>query len=103
MFKTIMTAFILIISYIALSGCALIPVYRPDIQQGNVYTPEMIAQIRPGMTETQVRYIMGTPVLVNTFNTYRWDYVYTFQHGKCFKENRRYTITFDNGQVANIR
>lgn len=56
-------------------------VHKIDIQQGNVVTQEMINQLRPGMTKRQVRYIMGTPLLVDTFQQDRWDYIYSYQPG----------------------
>ena len=55
--------------------------YKIDIQQGNVITQEMVDQLRPGMTRAQVQYVMGTPLLEDTFNKDRWDYVYSMQPG----------------------
>ena len=64
------------------AGCAMpqlkLPrLYRVTVQQGNVITQNMIDQLKPGMTRRQVAYIMGEPVLRNTFNEDRWDYIYT--------------------------
>lgn len=87
----------------SLAGCSLIPVYKPDIQQGNVFSPEMVARLRPGMTETQVHFIMGTPVLVNTFNPHRWDYVYTFKTRSKPQVLKHVTVTFFNGRVTGVR
>ena len=42
--------------------------YRITVQQGNVITQEMVDQLKPGMTRSQVAYIMGEPILRNTFN-----------------------------------
>jgi outer membrane protein assembly factor BamE len=57
---------------LALSAC----VYRPDIKQGNFIKPDMIQQIKPGMTEAQVRFILGPPMIKDPFHPDRWDYVY---------------------------
>ncbi|RMG27455.1 MAG: outer membrane protein assembly factor BamE, partial [Gammaproteobacteria bacterium] len=57
-------------------------VYRIDIQQGNVVTQEQIDQLRPGMTREQVRYLLGTPLVQDTFHPERWDYVYYFKPGR---------------------
>ncbi|HCZ17273.1 MAG TPA: outer membrane protein assembly factor BamE, partial [Candidatus Accumulibacter sp.] len=46
------------------------------VQQGNVLTQEMVAQLRPGLSKDQVRFILGTPVLVDMFHLNRWDYFY---------------------------
>ena len=52
-------------------------VYRIDIQQGNIVTQEMIDQLKPGMSKRQVRFIMGTPLILDTFEQGRWDYVHS--------------------------
>jgi outer membrane protein assembly factor BamE len=56
-------------------------VYRQDIQQGNVITQNMVNQLHPGLSKRQVRFIMGTPILIDMFHQSRWDYVYTITHG----------------------
>ncbi|HXF65751.1 MAG TPA: outer membrane protein assembly factor BamE, partial [Burkholderiales bacterium] len=53
--------------------------YKMDIQQGNVVTQEMISKLRPGMTRSQVRFALGTPLVVDPFRTNRWDYVYLYE------------------------
>lgn len=67
-----------------LAGCSFHwpRVAHVPVQQGNVITQEMIAKLKPGLTRRQVAYIMGEPVLRDTFNTDRWDYVHSFQIGK---------------------
>ena len=49
--------------------------YRVVIQQGNVVTQDMIDQLKPGMTREQVSYVMGQPIMRNTFKNSRWDFV----------------------------
>jgi outer membrane protein assembly factor BamE len=82
-----------------LSGCNKdkIPgVYRIDIQQGNDVTQEMINKLKPGMAKNQVAFIMGTPLLIDTFHPNRWDYVYSFHPGNGQREQRRITLFFDD-------
>ena len=50
--------------------------YRIDIQQGNFVSQEMVAQLKPGMSKDQVRFVLGTPLLADIFHGDRWDYVY---------------------------
>jgi outer membrane protein assembly factor BamE len=60
---------------LTLSGCGNFGfpgVYRIDVEQGNIVTPEMIEQLKPGMTRRQVRFVMGTPLIEDTFNDNRW-------------------------------
>lgn len=56
-------------------------VHKIDIQQGNVVDQEMIDQLRPQMSKAQVLYVMGTPLVKDTFNQERWDYLYSYQPG----------------------
>lgn len=82
---------------LALNGCSsIIPgVYKIDIQQGNVVTQDMIDQLRPGMTRSQVRFIMGNPLVTDTFHADRWDYLYSIQPGGGQRQQERVTLTFD--------
>lgn len=85
-----------------LSGCSFPPrIYRMDIQQGNMLTPEMTGRIRKGMSKDQVQDILGTPALTHSLNTNRWDYYYFFKSGtKKHKEERHFTVFFRNGCVT---
>lgn len=69
-------------------------IHRIDIQQGNIVTQNMMAQLVRGMDRKKVRYIMGTPIIQDTFNGDRWDYVYTFQEGGGEVERRRISLVF---------
>lgn len=84
----------------AFSGCSWVPrpisEYKIDIQQGNVLTQDMVAQLRPGLTKDQVRFILGTPVLMDMFHANRWDYVYRLQKGSTGEvEMRKFSTFFD--------
>lgn len=83
-----------------LSACSSVPrivnEYKIDVQQGNVLTQEMVAQLRPGLSKDQVRFILGTPMLVDMFHADRWDYVYRLQKGKTGAvETRKFSTFFD--------
>ena len=86
-----------------ISSCSWLPVYKPTIQQGNVFTPDMAQQLRLGMNQEQVRYIMGTPVLTATFNPDRWDYVYELQRGDKKLSEKHLALYFKNGQLVRIQ
>jgi len=62
----------------ALGGC----VYRMDVQQGNYLEGKTVDQLQVGMTRTQVRYLLGTPLVPDCFDKDRWDYVYYFKDDK---------------------
>ncbi len=83
---------------ILLSGCSLgsLPgIYKLDIVQGNVITQEKVNQLRPGMSQTGVRALLGTPQLVDSFHPERWDYIQRIQPGGKAAEQKRLTLIFD--------
>ena len=75
-------------------------VHKITIQQGNVITQEMVDQLKPGMTRTQVAFIMGEPVARNTFNENRWDYIYTVVVPGVFQDEKRLSLYFENEILA---
>ncbi|MEC5400290.1 outer membrane protein assembly factor BamE [Uliginosibacterium sp. H1] len=76
--------------------------YKIDVRQGNYVTQEMLAQLKPGMTAEQVRFIMGSPLLIDSFRTDRWDYVYRFTPGKGPIEQRRVALFFADGKLSRV-
>lgn len=82
-----------------LSGCG---VHRVAIQQGNIITQAMIDQLEPGITREQVAYIMGEPVLRNTFDDDRWDYVYTIEVPNAFSSRQLVSLFFENDLLVYI-
>lgn len=84
---------------LSLAGC----VYKVDILQGNHLDPEAIDQIEVGMTRSQVRFILGTPMVKDPFHADRWDYVYYFKKGGSDKPVRdRLIVYFDGDKVASL-
>jgi outer membrane protein assembly factor BamE len=87
---------------LTLSACSKdkIPgVYRIDIQQGNQVTQEILSKLEPGMTKSQVSFVMGTPMLIDVFHPNRWDYIYSFHPGNGSREQRRITLYFDEAET----
>ena len=76
--------------------------HKIDIQQGNVIDQEMLNKLQPGMDKKQVKFIMGTPVLVDPFHNERWEYIYSFQEGGKVREQRHITLHFEGGKLAHI-
>ena len=75
-------------------------VYRLNIPQGNIITQEMVDQLRPGLTKRQVNFILGTPLVKDTFDQDRWDYLYSFQPGGGERVQERLTVFFENDQLT---
>ncbi|MDR3352451.1 MAG: outer membrane protein assembly factor BamE [Zoogloeaceae bacterium] len=93
---------------VALGACSYAPrvitEYRIDVQQGNVLTQEMVAQLRPGLSREQVRFILGAPVLTDLFHGERWEYVFRLQEGKNnATTRRRLSVFFDaEGHLTHV-
>lgn len=84
----------LLIAATWLAGC----VYRIPIQQGNFLEPKEIDQVDVGMTRSQVRYLLGTPMVADPFDNSRWDYVYHLKRGRIREPQRRHFIVFFEGE-----
>ncbi len=89
---------------LTLAGCSVPGVYKVDVQQGNVITQDMVDQLRPGMTTQQVRFIMGTPLISDTFNPRRWDYLYSMEPGRQERRQERLSLVFDEeGRLSGLQ
>ncbi len=77
-------------------------VYQMDIQQGNIIEDEKVQALQIGMSENDVRFLLGTPLLVDVFHKNRWDYVYYNKPGKGEPEQRHITLFFEDGRLARI-
>lgn len=76
--------------------------YKLDIQQGNAFGPEAVSKVKIGMTPSQVRFILGTPLVVDPFHPNRWDYVYQLEKGGKTLDARRLTLVFENDRLKSI-
>jgi outer membrane protein assembly factor BamE len=84
---------------LAASGC----VYRINIQQGNFLNQSAVGAVKEGMTRSQVRYLLGTPMVADSFDKERWDYIYYLKKGRSSKvDSRRVTVYFDGDKVARL-
>ena len=75
-------------------------VYRINVEQGNVVNEEMVEKLRPGLNKRQVRYIMGTPLIEDSFHDDRWDYRYLLRNGNETLAETRLTLWFDGDELA---
>ncbi len=76
--------------------------YRPDIQQGNFVSQEMVAQLKPGLTQDQVVFLLGTPLLTDVFHSDRWDYAFRMQKGNGEITTSRVTVFFKDKLVSSF-
>ena len=96
--RTLAIALFLLVAAIA-AGC----VYRINIQQGNFLDPKAVEQLTVGMTRSQVRYLLGTPMVPNAFDTDRWDYFFYYKTGRTRKaEQAQIVVYFEDDKVSRI-
>lgn len=84
-----------------LAGCMLAP-HRIDIQQGNYVDQAMVAKLKPDMTRSQVRFILGTPLVADVFHPNRWDYVYLTGKAGEVRTQHKITVVFDGDRLKYI-
>jgi len=87
---------------LALTLSACLKTHRIDIQQGNVITESEVTQLEPGMTKREVRYVLGTPLVVDPFHQNRWEYYYSLDRRGEEKIKRLITVVFENDKLKNI-
>jgi len=108
--KTYLRNFFLIFLLLNLISCSSIDrgtsylpkIYKIDIQQGNEITSEMLMTLKPGMTKSQVRFILGTPLIQDTFHSERWDYLYIMRVDEILIEQRHVILNFVDEKLKNI-
>ncbi|KJS09964.1 MAG: membrane protein [Gammaproteobacteria bacterium BRH_c0] len=99
-------ALALLFSLTLVSGCSYFQfpgIHRVEVQQGNIITQDMVNQLRPGMTKSQVRFIMGTPLVADSFHQNRWDYYYSVKKSNDELKREQVTVYFSEGKLTNIR
>ena len=91
-----------------LTGCSYVPMlpglsaHKIDIQQGNYVTQEMMEKLKPGMTRSQVRFALGTPLVADPFHADRWDYVYVNAKRGRVTDKRLIFVVFKDDKLVRI-
>lgn len=95
---------ICLICLISLGGCTnwdnFSLVHSPDIEQGNIVTPEMVALLEPGMSKRQVRFALGSPMLIDVFHEQRWDYPLSIKRRNEPLEIKKFSVFFDGDNLS---
>ena len=94
-----------ILSLTTVAGCSNIGfpgVYRINVDQGNIVDQDMVDQLKPEMTRRQVRFVLGTPIIEDTFNNDRWDYVRVLRRGDDVLFRTQLTVIFENDVLADV-
>lgn len=93
-----------------ISACNALKVYTIDLPQGNPITQSDAQKLKLGMTPAQVRYLLGSPMITDTFNANRWDYVYRLRAGTYAKaaniqniHTPQLSLLFSEGKLSQIK
>jgi outer membrane protein assembly factor BamE len=87
-----------LLASLALAGC----VYKIDVQQGNYVTQDVAAKLKKGMTKTEVKGLLGTPLLIDAFHANRWDYFFSHSKGGRGAERSRLTLLFEDDKLVSV-
>ncbi len=117
-FRTVSRTITLSLSLAALSGCSWVSekydslrdielpglpgVYKVDVHQGNILEQEQIDQLKPGMSTRQVRFLLGSPLIVDVFHQNRWDYFHRVKLGSGETTQQRMSLFFEEDQLVRI-
>ena len=117
MFKTLINLLmryfnlIFFLTFIFLTACTVknpidffeAKIYKLDVQQGNVINAEMLMSLKPGMTRTQVKYILGSPLIQDAFHRNRWDYIYQMVKNDKLIEQRHVMVLFEDDELVDVK
>lgn len=94
-------AIVLQLVTLLLASCILSPQKVPA-PQGNIVEAKNVAQLKPGMNKSQVRFLLGTPMIQDPFHPNRWDYFSNADLNEKASPTKRVTLYFDGENLAKI-
>ena len=102
---------IFFLTFIFLTACSVkspidyfeAKIYKLDVQQGNIITAEMLMGLKPGMTRAQVKYVLGTPLIQDSFHENRWDYIYKMIKDDRLIEERHVVVRFEDDELVDVK
>lgn len=80
-------------------------IYRIDVPQGNFLDERDVKKLRIEMTKEQVIYVLGNPVVQDSFDDNRWYYVYDMKRGMRKRGEdfqKQMIITFEDEKIVSI-
>ncbi len=91
---------LLLVLFALLSGC--VSLYKPEVQQGNVISAEMLETLKIGMSKRQVVFLLGTPLIADPFHQERWDYFYSLSKNGRKPTQRHLVVHFKGDEVVAV-
>ena len=59
--------------------------------------------LKPGMTRAQVKYVLGTPLIQDSFHENRWDYIYKMIKDDRLIEERHVVVRFADDELVDVK
>ena len=91
---------LLLITSIVIASCSIPKTYEVVISQGNLVDQEMMDQLEVGMTESQVKFVMGSPLISDTFYPNRWDYFTSVTQGSETYTEQKISLYLEDNKLA---
>lgn len=92
----------LVVISLLLTSCSWLMPHKVEVRQGNLISAEMRERVKVGMTQQQVKAVLGTPLINDPFHANRWDYIYRFVEEGKLVEEKRMTLFFENDNLQRI-
>ena len=89
----------LLLIALLLTNCSIPRIFQVVVNQGNLVDQEMLDKLEIGMTESQVKFVMGTPLISDTFYPNRWDYFTSVTQGEITYTNQKITLFFEDNKL----
>ena len=103
--RTLLVTILCAVALTSITGCGFVGfpgVYKINVEQGNIIDQKKVDKLKIGMSRRQVRFILGTPMIEDSFNHDRWDYLHTIRNGKTSLVDERLTVFFDGDKLSRI-
>jgi outer membrane protein assembly factor BamE len=62
----------------------------------------MVNKLQPGMSRSQVQFVMGSPLIADPFHENRWDYIYTLLDPIGKRTEQQLTVFFADDKLSSL-
>lgn len=94
--------------WVVLLSCTMLltgfrwPLYKTDIQQGNIITSTQCAQIKIGMSKEKIKQLLGSSVLTPNADQNCWEYINYYKTGQGKTTSKKITLKFEQGKLVDF-
>jgi len=76
--------------------------YKIPIEQGTLLNQKNLDRLKTGLSREQVKFLLGSPIISDTFHSEQWDYIFYSRKKGSFSTPKNITIIFANEKVREI-